>query len=1000
MSHNRGVPQRHSAHRATSARALRALCVLMALAVTATTVCGAVTSATPPLGVVEAHSYSAAFASPSEGHAIAVEAGADAYVRQVDAVVTLVFEAREPAAPSSAASRLQLCVYVDGARWKASCSMLHDAVEWPTASGSADRADAGNRTNWASTRRHVNVDVRVPVAGPGCHSIHAVLRAPEADVASTRIHPAADGDLHAVAHADVVVQVVPAASGAFNTEAHCDVPFYVSGPLVPGKHVPSASTAQPVGAESYVIVLSSEIRELWPRFAAMVSASGLCVTRANTFVWGPDAGGMGTHEQAERTIRRMFGFPRHYRREIGFHSGRVGLREFAALLVRDDAPDYASRVPEGGSLGRRPVNARVFDLVERMRYIAASPGVTASLTGTDGAREAALLWGDLSVAYRGTAAMEACVDPVVVELHASARGTGAMCLDVASAAARIGVATGTETVAKFSVTQRLSVEPLGQRRGWESLEQALQYLGLGVVYALVGPVEAIWDTGGAARSVQLIVADARAAWILLDAEVAYDSTGPSIRDGAAVDVFVRLQAAHTASPRDVPAGASWSACAVAGVTCVHVRLWEAPRADALVHGSRADPGGGPLVRALAQRQFHARYCWLATVSPESARVVADVMGSLAELESADAARPPTDAVAEATAAASPRRPVIISAAYSMEWPRLNVFVHSLRRTGYTGDVVMLMHAGISDETARNFRKYGVTHVAVTEEWPYFTDDVLASPGGSLPGSLERLAGVGVKQSRYLMAHEWLLKHVSASAASCEGARYTHVLLADSADVLFQADPFEWEKTLGANGALSHDGLYAFEEHRIGERLSDGESVVGQGDAKAGMVEVTMASQPHNLQFMAAFDERARAQLAPLPVLCSGTTFGSLSRVLWYLRQMRTRIAQWHEGFAIDGSDQGVHNYVMRLDAAAHAAAARTTPPHIVRNGEGAVRTLAVEVFRAQERPLEHVLPVDPLGRVLTDAGYPVPVVHQYNRHTELVELANRWWFARASDTSV
>jgi hypothetical protein len=115
------------------------------------------------------------------------------------------------------------------------------------------------------------------------------------------------------------------------------------------------------------------------------------------------------------------------------------------------------------------------------------------------------------------------------------------------------------------------------------------------------------------------------------------------------------------------------------------------------------------------------------------------------------------------------------------------------------------------------------------------------------------------------------------------------------------------------------------------------------------------------------------QIADNPVLCSGTTLGSYSRVVEYLKimcaEMKEKLSQ---NFAyLVGADQGIHFYKFYSGG---------IPGAVVReHGKSEVQTLHYEkrfLFSKECFLLNH-------------DGSVVPVVHQYDRHSQFSHMFDK-----------
>jgi len=166
-----------------------------------------------------------------------------------------------------------------------------------------------------------------------------------------------------------------------------------------------------------------------------------------------------------------------------------------------------------------------------------------------------------------------------------------------------------------------------------------------------------------------------------------------------------------------------------------------------------------------------------------------------------------------------------------------------------------------------------------------------------------------------------------------------VFLTDSRDVIFQGSPF-----------LSGDYLYLYTE------------------------PVKIRECPFNGNWIRHYyGDVVYEQIADNPVLCSGTTLGSYGRVLEYLEimcaEMKEKLSQNYAYLV--GADQGIHFYKFYTGG---------IPGAVVReHGYSEVQTLHYEK--------KFLFSKD--GFLLNVDGSVVPVVHQYDRHSQFWPLFER-----------
>jgi hypothetical protein len=288
---------------------------------------------------------------------------------------------------------------------------------------------------------------------------------------------------------------------------------------------------------------------------------------------------------------------------------------------------------------------------------------------------------------------------------------------------------------------------------------------------------------------------------------------------------------------------------------------------------------------------------------------------------------------------SPSRPnLILGVAEGMSWQAIEPFVVSLRRTGFEGDVVLLVAdldrstldslaaAGVDVVTVRRLqvrvagRRLHPYHARLRRLQPLYPTAIRwASSFAPDPRlAAARLAApISVRDVRRFFVY---YRHLSNRRDT-----YANVMLTDVRDVLFQGNPFDFE---------------------IGERLH-----CFLEDSRE-----RLATQHHNQKWLrAAFGDEVVSELGDRPISCAGVTIGSDELVLSYLGVMVEFLLKLRQQGT--GLDQAVHNYVLQKGLVPHA--------RLVPNGAGVVATLGTVP--------EHDL------NALLDA----PVLHQYDRHPVL-----------------
>jgi hypothetical protein len=265
------------------------------------------------------------------------------------------------------------------------------------------------------------------------------------------------------------------------------------------------------------------------------------------------------------------------------------------------------------------------------------------------------------------------------------------------------------------------------------------------------------------------------------------------------------------------------------------------------------------------------------------------------------------------------------------------FVRSLKRTDFRGQIIMFT-SRVSSESQDALRQNKVVVVPfhfsgkrdrqqLARLWPlwrwYFAS-------GASPTAKAKLAHrvFHLRYRRYLLYEDFLRQH---------GSDYDRVLLADSRDIFFQTDPFAWDWSPGVHCFLEEPA------NRIGQcRL-------------------------HRLWLGCQFGQEFVEQHADKTVSCSGTTFGDTPGVIDYVNQMVATIMKARNLAKISGGDQGIHNYLLIENRLPNITIHENRRSPVMTMG-----TMRMEQVRLNQD-----------GLVINENGQIVPVLHQYDRISEL-----------------
>jgi hypothetical protein len=285
--------------------------------------------------------------------------------------------------------------------------------------------------------------------------------------------------------------------------------------------------------------------------------------------------------------------------------------------------------------------------------------------------------------------------------------------------------------------------------------------------------------------------------------------------------------------------------------------------------------------------------------------------------------------------------VILGAAAGYEPENIRLFLQSLAQVGYTGRVVLFVYgrqmAAVQTLLRQRVPSLDVELVRIRgiREWPKFIRSCVKRlfemvPAESLPALKRRMLQFQG------MPHVTRYFHYEHYLASHDG--FTHVLLSDVRDVVFQDDPF---------GGVER-GLYVGMENPA----------------------LTIATEPFDREWLLdAYGPAMLERIGDRQVSCSGVTLGDTASMVTYIQQilgealrlpfkkMKTRIY-----------DQAFHNKLLHCGELQDTRLCQPLQSLIATLGclEAADFTLSTD------------------GLLLNRDGHAAPIVHQYDRHPILV----------------
>ncbi len=282
--------------------------------------------------------------------------------------------------------------------------------------------------------------------------------------------------------------------------------------------------------------------------------------------------------------------------------------------------------------------------------------------------------------------------------------------------------------------------------------------------------------------------------------------------------------------------------------------------------------------------------------------------------------------------------MVLTSIYRLGAKTIEPFFRSLRLSGFTGPVVVLV-AEIPEDCRTLLRRYDTTVVDIEYNGLPLSYLSLASKLWQSPKVIYRAylkGGFWKKDSsrllincwRYFCARDYLGKLTR---------RPEFVLLADVRDVVFQSDPFTYP---------FKPGLSAASECTRG----------------------TIGGSRGNLKWLwevAGWREMRR--LSDRAPICSGTTMADDATMTAYLDLMTQHMRRCYLWGLFDAIDQGLHNYFVHNRM--------IEPLHLCFNWKGPFLTLDSEIIRPESKNRD--------GYLCNSDGSVIPIVHQYDRIKDL-----------------
>ena len=275
--------------------------------------------------------------------------------------------------------------------------------------------------------------------------------------------------------------------------------------------------------------------------------------------------------------------------------------------------------------------------------------------------------------------------------------------------------------------------------------------------------------------------------------------------------------------------------------------------------------------------------------------------------------------------------LIMTLGASYQYYHLKPMFETLASTGYQGDFVFF-YTDLSPKTLKKLEKYPYTLIPYNYQYPYVDDGKIIEVLTEAPDFTPH-----PKTLRYLLYNAYLKAY---------NDKYDKVFIGDCRDLVFQKAPFE---------GFELSGLHCFEEDRV-ERIG--------------------TNFFNSLWIKEAFGEQTLLEIAEKPIICSGTTYGSLLAMIDYTELMIETIKKVRDHGC---KDQGIHNYLIHTNKL----------PNVMlhQDDNGPVSTLSLFKPYGSIRINDKLLVIDQTDNVIN-------IVHQYDRHWGLLWKYNKRAFIK------
>lgn len=264
--------------------------------------------------------------------------------------------------------------------------------------------------------------------------------------------------------------------------------------------------------------------------------------------------------------------------------------------------------------------------------------------------------------------------------------------------------------------------------------------------------------------------------------------------------------------------------------------------------------------------------------------------------------------------------------------QVSPFVESLTKV-IGSDRIVFFVSCLDSRTIKRLRSKGIELIFHSAVYPYFED--ISPYRKDVPAELKD-KHLSPNSLRYILYRAFL--------KSLAG-KVDWILHSDTRDVVFQSNPFQY---------YNQEGLYCF--------LEDSRFSIKDDSFNSNWIKFGFGDELFN-------------EIKNQPICCSGVTLGSHHEFQLYLDKMVEKIIELPD---LLGLDQGIHNVLLFKNQLGNVI--------LVPENFGVVATLG-------HRPYDEIQ-YDQKGCLLNCEGDIVPVIHQYDRHPQLLWKFNKSLFCR------